>query len=88
MTTTTQAQIYDPAAAAIPLHGVDLETVSDYDVISAMKQYGGGFVSSLAHTFCMADPANQTIIKLAWPMYWEAYSDLSKSLLQKATQAK
>jgi hypothetical protein len=84
---TTQ-QIYDPAAAAIPLHGVDLETVSDYDVISAMKQYGGGFVASLANTFCMADPSNQIILKLAFPMYWEAYSDLSKSLLQKATQPK
>jgi hypothetical protein len=86
MTTTTQAQIYDPQAAAIPLHNGFDSTITDHDVVSAMKRYGGGFVASLADTFSRADSANQTIIKLAFPMYWEAYTDLSKSLLRTTTE--
>tara|TARA_R110000868_G_scaffold346673_1_gene607799 strand:+ start:241 stop:534 length:294 start_codon:yes stop_codon:yes gene_type:complete len=86
MATTTQA-IYDPEAAAIPLHD-GTESIRDYDVILAMRKYGTKFAVSLADCFCAAGSANQLIIKLAFPDCWDAYASLAMDEINKNNQLK
>lgn len=50
---------------------------TDYEIIDAMIQYGGGFVAKLGHLFHYADPANQARLRAAFPEYWAEYRDLA-----------
>lgn len=50
-----------------------LGSVSDLDVILAMRKYGGSFVRALAEAALRADDSNLARIKTAWPDYWEKY---------------
>ena len=45
----------------------------DYEMIAAMRQYGGGFVRALATCFDRADAANAARLKAAFPEYCERY---------------
>jgi len=64
MTTTTQA----------------INEITDYHIVEAMREYGGGFVRSLAVCYLHADRENQAIIKAAWPIYWQTYRDLAATM--------
>jgi hypothetical protein len=51
---------------------------TDYDVIEAMKRYGGSFVKKLAEAFALADPQNQARLKAAFPEYWKKYTEMAE----------
>lgn len=57
-----------------------MSDVSDEDVIRAMRHYGGSFAKSLAEAAMRADPENLARIKMAWPDYWQRYSQLAKMM--------
>ena len=46
----------------------------DWQVVQAMKHWGGGFVKQLATLFLHADKDNQRRIREAWPEYWAEYA--------------
>lgn len=52
-------------------------TQDDFEVVQAMRRYGGRFVRALAAAAERADPQNLFIIKTAWPHYWAKYRDLA-----------
>lgn len=54
-----------------------LEQITDKEVISAMIEYGGSFVSSLGLAATNADPVNLNRIKHAWPTYWDSYANMA-----------
>lgn len=45
----------------------------EYEVVSNMEKYGGGFVKSLANCFHHADYINKVTLINAFPVVWEAY---------------
>jgi hypothetical protein len=47
---------------------------SDYEILTAMTTYGGGFVNALAHAARKADLDNLRRIKAAFPEYWQQYA--------------
>ena len=47
-------------------------TVYD-DALHMMEVQGGSFVKSLAHCYCMADPANKVRLKAAFADYFGEY---------------
>ncbi len=47
-------------------------------VVDAMKKYGGSFVKALAECFSRADINNVGRLKLAFPEYWEQYSEMAQ----------
>ena len=55
-----------------------MRTAEDYDVIEAMVQLGGGFVSALGEAARRADEDNLERLKLAWPEYWARYTALAE----------
>lgn len=55
------------------------ETVTDTEILSAMTQFGGGFVKALASAARLADEDNLQRIKDTWPEYWFKYSAMAKS---------
>ena len=61
--------------AFIESHGGEiLETISDLEVIKAMRKYGGSFCAALAEAAFHADDINLRKIKEAWPEYWQEYT--------------
>lgn len=54
------------------------EAITDYEIVAAMKKYGGGFAVALAEAFRHADDGNQLIIKLAFPDYWDRYAVIAQ----------
>jgi len=52
--------------------------ITDYDVVDAMRTYGGSFVQAIASAFFRADRDNQQIIKAAWPEIWAEYADMAR----------
>ncbi|MFZ4536877.1 hypothetical protein [Propionivibrio sp.] len=64
MTTTTQA----------------INEITDFHIVEAMREYGGGFVRNLAVCYLHADKENQAIIKAGWPVYWQTYRDLAATM--------
>ena len=57
-----------------------INEITDYHIVEAMREYGGGFVRSLAACYIHADRENQAIIKASWPVYWQTYRDLARTM--------
>lgn len=53
-------------------------TPADYEILAAMRKYGGGFVIALAQAAHVADDENLRRIKSAWPEYWAQYTEFAK----------
>lgn len=51
----------------------------DYEVVEAMRQYGGSFVKALAECFLRADTDNFWKLKIAFPEYWKQYQEMAKN---------
>jgi len=62
-------------------------TILDMDVIQAMKKFGGGFVAALGEAAQRADLDNLRRIKLAFPDYWERYTELARIELARIAVA-
>ena len=45
-------------------------------IIEKMREYGGGFVKTLAVAYLNADPTNRGIIRNTFREYWMKYSDM------------
>lgn len=56
------------------------EQRQDWQVIQAMKWYGGCFVEALSNLWLLADSDNQRRIKEAWPEYWKQYAEMAEEL--------
>lgn len=54
--------------------------VTDHQIVWAMQECGGSFVSLLGKLFLKADSDNQARIKSAWPEYWKRYADIAERL--------
>ena len=52
--------------------------MTDYQIVQAMRIYGGSFAEALADLFDRADRENQRIIKAAWPEMWAEYAELAE----------
>lgn len=55
-----------------------MRTSEDYQTLSAMRRFGGGFVNRLAEAGFAADDENLTRLKTAWPEYWETYRKMGE----------
>jgi hypothetical protein len=53
-------------------------TTDDYDIIQAMRRFGGSFVRALAEAAQAADDVNFAKLKATWPEYWKKYADLAR----------
>ena len=62
----------DPAVGSTRLLG-------DFEVIAAMRKYGGDFAYALAEAAMRADAENLRRIKTTWPEYWAKYTEMAKS---------
>lgn len=60
--------------------------VTDYDVLTAMERYGGGFVSNLAKACFHAGYQNLTRIKLAFADLWLEYGKLAKHIEEEKNE--
>jgi len=56
------------------------QSVKDYEVIAAMRAFGGGFASALAEAARHAGEDNLRRIKEAWPDYWSKYTKMAKAM--------
>jgi len=61
--------------------------MEDFDVVSAMIEYGGSFVRKLGAAALVADPENLDKIKATWPDYWATYALTAKQLSEVEKQA-
>ncbi len=61
--------------------------VDDYDIVNAMRRYGGSFVSGLGKLWFSADADNKRRLKTAFPEYWEKYAKLAKMAKDGHTQS-
>jgi hypothetical protein len=61
--------------------------MEDFDVVSAMIEYGGSFVRKLGAAALVADPENLDKIKATWPDYWATYARTAKQLSEVEKQA-
>lgn len=61
------------------LSEVEIEepVVTDEEILTEMKRYGGSFVSSLADLYRKGDLINRGKIKLAFSNYWNEYKELA-----------
>ena len=50
----------------------------NYDIIEAMRKWGGGFVQRLAQCLYVADAENTRRLRLAFPEYWEQYKAMAQ----------
>lgn len=71
MTEVTQSPTGDPMAMAVS--GVPL-----HEVISTMRQYGGGFASALSYAMLHADRNNLSRIVVAFPELLQEYAKLAR----------
>jgi hypothetical protein len=51
--------------------------MTDWDVVEAMRTYGGSFVHALAVCYQRADAENQHRLKAAFPELWVEYQELA-----------
>lgn len=58
----------------------------DYDhlIIEKMREYGGGFVKTLAVAYLNADPTNRGIIRNTFREYWQKYSEIVAADVDRA----
>ena len=52
-------------------------------IVEAMERYGGSFVKQLAKCFYAADIHNILRLKIAFPEYWEEYSEFARKDKEK-----
>lgn len=57
----------------------------DFEVIDAMRRYGGSFVRALAETAACADCNNLRRLKEAFPDYWKHYAEVAEKAAKEAT---
>ena len=50
----------------------------DLKTIEAMERYGGSFVVALAQAAHRADKNNLERIKVAFPEYWQQYTEMAE----------
>ena len=50
----------------------------EYEVIEAMKKYGGSFVVQLANLYERGDANNRLKIRLTWSEYWAQYKEMAE----------
>ena len=62
-------------------------TLSDYDIIHAMKTYGGSFARALAEACRCADDVNLRHIKVAFPDLWREYRELASKVANALARA-
>ncbi len=62
--------------------------MSDHQIISAMRRFGGSFARALAEAWSMGDDDNRARIKATWPDLWEEYADLAKLHAERAAKQK
>lgn len=58
--------------------------ITDDEITSAMRQYGGSFVKKLGELFQFADPDNRIRLKQAFPEYWARYTVIAERAKQDA----
>lgn len=51
--------------------------IRNFDIVNAMRDFGGSFVQALAAAFERADAENFEKLKTAFPEYWAEYADLA-----------
>jgi len=47
---------------------------TDYQIVEAMRRYGGHFARALAEAAVRADPQNYATLKRAFPELWAEYA--------------
>lgn len=52
--------------------------ISDYEVLKAMRCFGGSFIRALAEAISTADEINRQKLKDAFPEYWAQYAELAR----------
>lgn len=50
---------------------------TDYEVVAAMRRYGGSFARALADAFEHADPLHFQRLRSAFPDLWEEYARMA-----------
>jgi hypothetical protein len=60
-----------------------MSSVTDWDVVRAMETCGGSFVRTLALCFHLADQDNYGRLKVAFPEYWQQYSEMAVLMLAR-----
>ncbi len=63
-----------------------MNEIMKYEMIQAMKRYGGGFVQCLAECFAQADFINTSRLERAFPEYVEQYLAMAGVDKLKAAQ--
>ena len=53
--------------------------MTDWDVVEAMRTYGGSFVQALAVCYQRADVENQHRLRDAFPEIWVEYQQLAEA---------
>jgi len=53
-----------------------MDTQREYEILIAMKRYGGGFASRLAEAWLVADNQNRAKLRMAFPDLIEKYADM------------
>jgi hypothetical protein len=57
--------------------------ITDQQVITAMVENGGGFVSALGRAAHKADAINLHRIKHAFPEYWASYAAIAETMQER-----
>ncbi len=57
--------------------------ITDQDVITAMRKYGGSFVKNLANAAEVADLNNLIKIKITWAEEWTQFKKLAETDKEK-----
>lgn len=52
-------------------------TVTDSEILTAMKNYGGSFIQQLAKLYECADSENRGKIQNTWHKEWSMYMDFA-----------
>jgi hypothetical protein len=55
--------------------------MSEYDIVTMMLKYGGGFAQALAEAWMKADLDNQRRIKDAFPDLFEQYKQMRERMM-------
>ena len=53
--------------------------MTDWEIVEAMRRYGGSFVQALAVCVQRADPENLQRLKAAFPELWAEYQALAEA---------
>lgn len=59
------------------------DTVTEYDVLEAMRIDGGGFIKALAEAWARADMNNKAKLMRAFGDYYDEYCERAKEIAMK-----